>query len=252
MHPLSALRDDPAGSDRPDAVTVGEVSLSREDLAGRAAAFAARVAGAPVLAVRAEPTMATVVAVVGGLLGGVPVVPLPPDAGPDETAYMLADSGAALVVGEVGEDHVPVPAELSPPPTATVPSAGTALVVYTSGTTGRPKGVEIGHDAIAANLDALADAWDWTAGDTLVHGLPIFHVHGLVLGVLGPLRLGCRLVHTLRPAPAAYAAARGTLYFGVPTVWSRICAEPDAARALSAARLLVSGSAPLPRPVFDR
>ena len=44
--------------------------------------------------------------------------------------------------------------------------------------------------AIASNLDALADAWDWTGEDRLVHALPLFHVHGLVLGTLGPLRLG--------------------------------------------------------------
>jgi fatty acid CoA ligase FadD36 len=59
------------------------------------------------------------------------------------------------------------------------------------------------------------------------------------------------LVHTGRPTPQAYAAAGGTLYFGVPTVWSRVCADPSAARALSSARLLVSGSAPLPVPVFE-
>jgi fatty acid CoA ligase FadD36 len=73
-----------------------------------------------------------------------------------------------------------------------------------------------------------------------------------VLGVLGPLRVGSRLTHTVRPSPAAYATAGGTMYFGVPTVWSRICAEPGAARALRSARLLVSGSAPLPVPVFDQ
>ena len=47
---------------------------------------------------------------------------------------------------------------------------------------------------------------------------------------LGPLRIGSRLVHTGRPTPAEYAQAAGTLYFGVPTVWSRVCAEPEAAR----------------------
>jgi fatty acid CoA ligase FadD36 len=83
-----------------------------------------------------------------------------------------------------------------------------------------------------------------------VQGLPLYHVHGLILGLLGPLRVGSPLVHTRRPTPGRYAAAGGSLYFGVPTVWSRICAEPTAARALSAARLLVSGSAPLPAPVF--
>src|SRR4029450_13639484 len=88
--------------------------------------------------------------------------------------------------------------------------------------------------------------------DTLVHGLPLYHVHGLVLGVLGALRVGCRLVHTGRPLPARYAASGGTLYFGVPTVWSRLAADPACARALRPARLLVSGSAALPVPVFHR
>jgi fatty acid CoA ligase FadD36 len=81
-------------------------------------------------------------------------------------------------------------------------------------------------------------------------------VHGLVLGVLGPLRIGSALRHTGRPHPAGYAKAvqetGGTLLFGVPTVWSRICADPAAAEALRPARLLVSGSAPLPVSVFER
>ena len=61
-----------------------------------------------------------------------------------------------------------------------------------------------------------------------MHGLPLFHVHGLILGVLGALRIGGRVIHTGRPTPAAYAAAAtggGTLFFGVPTVWSRLAAE---------------------------
>jgi fatty acid CoA ligase FadD36 len=128
----------------------------------------------------------------------------------------------------------------------------TALVLYTSGTTGPPKGTLITRSAIAAGLDGLADSWSWTADDVLAHGLPLFHVHGLVLGVLGPLRFGSRLVHTGRPSPQAYAAAGGTLYFGVPTVWSRMCADPAAAAELRHARLLVSGSAPLPVPVFEK
>jgi fatty acid CoA ligase FadD36 len=125
------------------------------------------------------------------------------------------------------------------------------MVMYTSGTTGPPKGVLISRRAIAADIDALAAAWDWTPDDTLVHGLPLFHVHGLILGLLGSLRIGNRLVHTGKPTPSAYAEAAGSLYFGVPTVWSRVVGDRDAALALSSARLLVSGSAPLPVPVFD-
>lgn len=89
-------------------------------------------------------------------------------------------------------------------------------------------------------------------GDTLVHGLPLYHVHGLVLGLLGSLRVGNRFAHTGRPTPQAHAAAGGSLYFGVPTVWSRVVDDSAAAAALASARLLVSGSAPLPVPVFDR
>ena len=110
----------------------------------------------------------------------------------------------------------------------------------------------ISRRAIAADLDALAEAWQWTAEDTLVHGLPLFHVHGLVLGLLGSLRVGNRFVHTGKPTPQAYAAAGGTLYFGVPTVWSRVVDDTTSAAALSSARLLVSGSAALPVPVFTR
>jgi len=73
-----------------------------------------------------------------------------------------------------------------------------------------------------------------------------------VLGLLGSLRIGNRFVHTGKPSPAAYAAAGGSMYFGVPTVWSRVVGDEAAARSLSSARLLVSGSAPLPVPVFDK
>ena len=128
----------------------------------------------------------------------------------------------------------------------------TALVMYTSGTTGPPKGVLISRRAIAADIDALAQAWQWTPDDTLVHGLPLFHVHGLVLGLLGSLRIGNRFVHTGKPTPEAYAAARARCTSGSRRCGRAWSADLDAALALSSARLLVSGSAGLPVPVFDR
>nr|WP_308267588.1 acyl-CoA synthetase [Yinghuangia soli] len=259
----------PAAADRPDAVVVDGRAMSREELFGAAAAVARDIAGARAVAVRATASAGTVAATLGGLLAGVPVVPVPPDSGPVERAHILGDSGAELLLepdpagapgwstDDLALPVVPVdPARRADPAyTRTAPEPApdsAALILYTSGTTGAPKGVLLSAAALAADLDALADAWAWTPDDVLVHGLPLFHVHGLVLGVLGALRTGSRVVHTGRPTPQAYAKAGGSLYFGVPTVWSRIADDPASARALSGARLLVSGSAPLPVPVFDR
>ncbi|MFV2196706.1 acyl-CoA synthetase [Nocardiopsis sp. LOL_012] len=251
------LWDTGAGEGR--TVRVGDEGIGHGELRAAAAAVAARITGADAVAVHGEASLSTVVAVAGGLLAGVPVVPVPSDSGAAERRHIVRDSGARLWLGppRPGADlpAVPVdPAERSPQGFPEPPSEATALIMYTSGTTGPPKGVIVSRAAVAADLDALVDAWGWTADDTLVHGLPLFHVHGLVLGALGALRTGCSLVHTVRPTPAAYAAAAeagGTLFFGVPTVWSRVVRDEGAARALAGARLLVSGSAPLPAPVAE-
>ncbi|MFK0186487.1 acyl-CoA synthetase [Streptomyces rubiginosohelvolus] len=134
-----------------------------------------------------------------------------------------------------------------------------ALIVYTSGTTGPPKGAVLPRRAVAASLDALEDAWGWTGDDVLVHALPLFHVHGLILGVLGPLRRGGSVRHLGKFSPEGVArelGSGGTMLFGVPTMYHRLAealdgpagtAERDSlARVLGGARLLVSGSAALP------
>ncbi|WP_433594754.1 acyl-CoA synthetase [Nocardia sp. CA-145437] len=246
-----------AGADIPDAVTIDGETLSRSDLLGAATSVAERVAQARRVAVLAEPTVTTVLAVIGCLIAGVTVVPVPPDAGSAELAHILRDSEAQAWLGTAPEGSelpvIPVRKHARSWHRYAEPAGtATAFVLYTSGTTGAPKGVMLSRAAIAAGLDALIQAWGWTSNDVLVHGLPLFHVHGLILGLLGPLRAGSPLVHTGKPTPRAYADARGTMYFGVPTVWSRIVEEPDTARELAKARILISGSAPLPVPVFER
>lgn len=244
------------GRDEEEALRIGDSAFSERDLLAAATSVAERIRGAQRLAVWAEPTAETILAVLGCLIGGVTVVPVPPDSGPTEVRHILANSGAQAWLGSAPADTelqvVPVRRHSRSYHVLPLPHPDSAaMIMYTSGTTGPPKGVVLTHRAIAADLDALADAWAWTSNDVLVHGLPLFHVHGLVLGILGPLRRGGRVVHTVRPDPKAYAAAAGTMYFGVPTVWSRVVADPESAAALAGARLLISGSAPLPVAVFE-
>lgn len=256
LHAL--LDDDAADDDR--SITIDGESVSRTRLRTIASAFGTDIrarGGVPVVAVNAEPTLNTVIAVTACLLAGIPVVPVPPDVGHAEVSHILADSGATLWVGP-GREGVELPtaapdlgiADAAPP--NPVDPRRVAMILYTSGTTGAPKGVLLSQHAIAAGLDALSEAWGWTAGDTVAHGLPLFHTHGLILGIIGSLHIGSRLVHTGKPTAERYAQAGASMYFGVPTVWTRVTQDEQAAKALSSARLLVSGSAPLPVPVFER
>ncbi len=245
-----------------EALRFGGTSLTYADLAAVAGTLARDLPSGRV-AVWASPTVHTSVAVIAALLAGVPAIPLNPKIGERELAHILADSAPVLVLAEPGVD---LPSGLAGLPRRDVLLEGTpgdlptepgvespALIVYTSGTTGPPKGVVLPRRAISTTLDALEDAWEWTADDVLVHGLPLFHVHGLILGILGPLRRGGSVRHLGRFSTEGVTrelASGATMMFGVPTMYHRIAGEvgddPALAEALSGARLLVSGSAALP------
>ena len=253
-----------------EAVRFGGRALAYPELRGAVASLAARLEGAGRVAVWAEPELETCVAVLAGLAAGAAVVPLNPKAGERELGHIVSDSEPGLVLcrpatelpgalATVRRLDVDVTARSrSPLPSEPGPEAP-ALVVYTSGTTGSPKGVVHPRRSLASNLDALAEVWGWTERDVLVHGLPLFHVHGLVLGTLGPVRLGGRLVHVGRFSPEGVArelAGEGTVLFAVPTIYHRLGAAAEESRelagALARARLLVSGSAPLPAREHER
>ncbi|MFE0540131.1 acyl-CoA synthetase [Streptomyces sp. NPDC058891] len=252
----------PSAGRRP-ALRFGERTLTYAELAAAAGALAGRIGGAGRVAVWATPSLETAVAVVAALTAGVPVVPLNPKSGEKELGHILSDSVPSVVLTAPG-DELPTPVGALESVTVDVHGSGAyapaevdeespALVVYTSGTTGPPKGAVIPRRAVAATLDALADAWEWTGDDVLVQGLPLFHVHGLVLGVLGPLRRGGSVRHLGRFSTAGVARELGagaTMLFGVPTMYHRIAetlpGDPTLAEALGRARLLVSGSAALP------
>jgi len=161
-----------------------------------------------------------------------------------------AAGGDLLVVGP--EADLP---DADPPELDLAGRGDPALLCYTSGTTGAPKGAVLRHGNLLASAQALRLAWRWTEGDRLVLALPLFHIHGLGVGLHGTLLAGASAVLLPRfdvdPVLDAVREHRATLFFGVPTMYARLAGSPRAGE-LAALRLLVSGSAALPPTVFER
>ena len=129
-----------------------------------------------------------------------------------------------------------------------------ALLIYTSGTTGAPKGAVLSHGNALANAAALALAWRWSPGDRLLLALPLFHAHGLAVGLHGTLLAGASVVlqaqFSVDRVLDAAAEHDATLFFGVPTMYARL-AESARVGELGSLRLCVSGSAPLPAALWE-
>lgn len=146
----------------------------------------------------------------------------------------------------------PAPADL---PAAPDDPDQTALMIYTSGTTGRPKGAMITHGNLTANIEGLHTAWGWQEDDVLLHVLPIFHVHGLVVALHGALNAGATALllpeFDSRQTLETLVERRCTVFMAVPTIHRLLLETPGAANYdLSHMRLLTSGSDRLPDDVF--
>lgn len=134
-----------------------------------------------------------------------------------------------------------------------------ALLLYTSGTTGRSKGAMITHANLLATITSLRAAWGWVEDDVLLLALPLFHTHGLVVGLLTALSSGARveLRARFRAADVADELASGgiSVFFGVPTMHRRLLEELEVrgpSRRPRGVRLVCSGSAPLPAEDWER
>ena len=165
---------------------------------------------------------------------------------PDSTVLTLDANGGEL--GDRARDESATFATVESKPD------DLAAILYTSGTTGRPKGASLTHRNLASNAVALVEAWGFTQNDVLLHALPIYHVHGLFVAIHCALLAGARLLWLPRFDAQDVVASlpHATVMMGVPTFYTRLLREPGFdARTCGNVRLFVSGSAPLLPETFD-
>jgi malonyl-CoA/methylmalonyl-CoA synthetase len=207
------------------------------------------------------------------LRAGAVLLPMNPAYTPDEVAYLLSDATPKVIIAD---PQSPAAALASNAFTCTTGETGTlfdaasafptsfddrpvgpddpAILPYTSGTTGRPKGAPLSQHNLSSNAEALIATWGFTDRDVLIHILPLFHVHGLVVGLNCVLGSGASMRFFSRFVPQSVidAFAESTVLMGVPTHYHRLLAEERLNEASCAEmRLFISGSAPLLAPVFN-
>jgi malonyl-CoA/methylmalonyl-CoA synthetase len=198
------------------------------------------------------------------LRAGIVFLPVNPGYTVAETLHFLTDAEPALAIVESDRtsaiaatgariaslpDLVAIAA--TQVPTFDDPAPGPdelAAILYTSGTTGRSKGVMLSRDNLASNAEALVGLWQFTETDVLLHALPVFHTHGLFVATNCALYAGASLIFRRSFAPDAVFAAlpKATVMMGVPTFYTRLLSDPRLTRDICRhLRLFISGSAPL-------
>jgi acyl-CoA synthetase (AMP-forming)/AMP-acid ligase II len=275
---------------RHPAIVADGIVLDGEALLRRSEAWAARLRAAGLqrgdrVAVLAEAHAEAIALMLGTYRAGLVHVPVNPRYRGAELAHVVEDCGAALLLCDQAladerlralpdalarfglEPGAALPglpaASLAPGDRAAedepVADDETALLVYTSGTTGRSKGVRLSLSGVVDNIVALTALWRWSQADVLSLALPLFHVHGLCIGVHGALLHGMtiRLHRRFEPAAIVADVAQGaTVFMGVPTMYDRLLAHvhahPEAAATLARARLYTAGSAALRPALLER
>lgn len=227
------------------------------------------------------PSCAHVVAQRGIWRAGGIAVPLATSHPPAELEYVIRDAVASVVIADQAAEGVLGPiaatagarllttdacAHMEPRAVLPVVGAGRrAMIVYTSGTTGRPKGVVTTHANVGAQVAALVEAWGFTPSDRVLHILPLHHVHGIINALCSPLAVGAT-VEMMAGFDAArvwerLASGDVTVFTAVPTVYHRLIAAWDAALESTRKswsdgtrrlRLMMSGSAALPVSMLER
>ncbi len=219
-----------------------------------------------------------VIAYLGILKAGATVVPLNLLLNPGEMAFILQDAGAkglvhhetftenasflkasvdglafSLCLGAGGASPAALPTEIG-----FDPAEDLAVILYTSGTTGKPKGAMLTHGNLLANVESVRQAMQWRpGGDTVLVVLPMFHAFAATVGVLTPLLCGCAIAPLPRFEPELVARTicetRSTIFLGVPSMFTLLLRlKPESAALLKSLRFCVSGGAALPVEVMRR
>lgn len=197
-----------------------------------------------------------------------------------ELEYVIEDSGATIIIAHPNFETILRPValarglrfilttEMLDAAETALPSVGIdrrAMILYTSGTTSKPKGVVTTHQNIQAQVTSLISAWEWASEDWILHVLPLHHIHGIVNVLTCALWAGarCEMVPKFDTQAVWERIIEGnlTLFMAVPTIYTKLiaaweAAPPDRQKAMSDGcakmRLMVSGSAALPVQVLEK
>ena len=245
-------------------LTRDELRIEAETVAGGLQACGVKAGDR--VAIYAANSLEWVKAYLGVLRAGASAVMMNPDYHSAEAEHILrdsdpllaiADAPRAVIVNKLGVQVIAL-AQLprgDAPPMPRLSPGSPAAILYTSGTTGRPKGAVLDHGNFLAQGRGALEVWRWTARDVLVHALPLFHLHGLGMGLHGTLLSGgsAILVPFTPENIVRQLTHGGTMFFGVPSMYQRLCDWLDEHPTdLSHVRVFVCGSAPLPPALFER
>jgi len=271
----SAGREDAVFAELPDGTTLSFGAFFEGAARFGGALQEVGVAPGDRVAVQVAKTIEALQLYVGTVMAGAIYLPLNTGYTSNELTHFITDAGPSLFICDPRSEadiaaRAPCPvltldakgagttAERMRDATAIEPVARAAddlaAILYTSGTTGRPKGAMLSHGNLASNSETLAALWRFTPDDVLIHALPVFHTHGLFVATNVALMSGASILFH----PGFDAAAvlkdmpRATALMGVPTFYTRLLQQDGLAEAARTMRLFVSGSAPLLAETHDR
>ncbi|MBI3445820.1 MAG: malonyl-CoA synthase [Magnetospirillum sp.] len=276
----------PADRTRPFIEVPGGAVLSYGDLEAESARYANALVAAGIkpgerVAVQVDKSAEAVVLYLACLRAGAILLPLNTAYQSDELEYFLTDAAPGVVVcqphrlaeleglaakagigacvmslGGRGDGTLPERAKALAPDFTTVTRGGDdiAAILYSSGTTGRPKGAMMSHTNLGSNAQTLHKLWGFRPDDVLLHCLPIFHTHGLFVAINCVLLNGGKMIFCPKfdAEQAIGLFSQASVFMGVPTFYTRFLASPSLTPAACAPmRLFISGSAPLLEETFN-